>query len=342
MSQSGRLKNYSESDSKDFGNEDTTERVAAQKVAADEPDVVRVETDLVVIPVQLRSKDGKAVTAVSKSEFKIFENGVEQEIAYFSDQDQPFTVALMLDMSYSAVFKLKDIQAAARTFVQQLRPVDRVMVLSFDEKLHILCEPTSDRKILELAIEGTKIASGTSVYKAVNDVFLQRLDKEAGRKAIVILTDGVDTGSDTKATPESVARQAEERDVVIYPIKYDTYDDVQKNRRDHAEVRYDDDDRPYTVEGRPAKGERTEDYSEALNFLRGLSRASGGRMYDAPTPKRLDQAFAEIANELRKIYSLGYYPSGERVPGTKYSIKIRVYRPDLQVRAKASYASSRH
>ena len=108
--------------------------------------MIRIDTDLVVIPVQVSERKGQPVVDLKQREFKIFENGVEQEIAYFSDEDQPFTVALMLDMSYSSVFKLQDIQAAALTFVNQLRENDRVMIVSFADKPRILCEPTNDRR----------------------------------------------------------------------------------------------------------------------------------------------------------------------------------------------------
>ena len=103
----------------------------------------------------MAQRKGNAVVDLRKEDFKIFENGVEQEIAYFSDEDQPSTVALMLDMSYSSVFKLEEIQAAAWAFVSQLREDDRVMVISFAKKVQVLCEPTNNRKVLRLAIDVT-------------------------------------------------------------------------------------------------------------------------------------------------------------------------------------------
>ncbi len=302
-----------------------------------EEDVIRVETDLVTIPVRVTDKRGRPLADLKMEEFKIIENGVEKEIAYFSDLEQPFTVALVLDMSYSSVFKLADIQEAAKKFVAQLRPGDKVMVVSFAEKPIVLCEATSERKILNLAIEGSRIASGTGLYLTLDMVLNEKLARIPGRKAIVLLSDGVDTTSifETAAT---VGKDILESDVLIYPIKYNTYDDVQKSRRSSAQILYDDNDKPYTVDTRPVKGEREEDYAAAKEFLKSAAQDTGGRLYNVNSATNLDEAFANIANELRKIYSLGYYPNSELKRGTAVNIRVRVYRPDLIIQAKESYS----
>ena len=342
--QSGRTKPYSESSarsetSKSIARPKSSAILPAQEKTAEasEEDVIRVETDLVTIPVRISDKRGRPLTDLKIEEFKIIENGVEKEIAYFSDLEQPFTVGLVLDMSYSSVFKLADIQEAAKKFVAQLRPGDKVMVISFAEKPIVLCEATSDRKILNIAIEGARIESGTSLYLTLDMVLNEKLARVPGRKAIVLLSDGVDTTS-VFETAATVGKDISESDVLIFPVKYNTYDDVQKNRRTTAPIQYDDDDKPYTVDSRPVKGEREEDYATAKEFLKSAAQDTGGRLYNVTSSTNLDQAFANIANELRKIYSLGYYPSSERKAGAPVDIKVRVYRPDLIIRAKESYS----
>lgn len=344
--QSGRTKNYSESRA-------VTERtkagasaiepqatVEASKTAgsAERPEleVIKVETDLVIVPFRVTDKKGRAIPDIRQQEVRVFENDEEKEIAYFSDVDQPFTVALVLDMSYSSVFKLKDIQDAAKKFVAQLRPEDRVMVISFAEKPIVLCEATGDRRVLNIAIEGSRIASGTGLYLTLDMVLNQKLRPISGRKAVVLLSDGVDTSSKLE-TAASVGKDVSESDVLIYPIKYNTYDDVQKNRRNTAPIQYDDDDKPYTVETKRVKGEREEDYAAAKEFLQSIAQDTGGRMYNVTSATNLDEAFANIANELRKIYSLGYYPSSERENGASFDVKVRVYRPDLNIRTKERF-----
>lgn len=336
--QSGRVQIYSENFPPEKAQEKTETNVkASNNLSKNDDDVIRVETDLVVIPTRITDRAGKTVSDIRKEEFKIFENDVEQEIAYFSKEDQPFTVALVLDMSYSSIFKIAEIQAAALEFVNQLRADDKVLVVSFDEKVRVLCKPTNDRKILRLAIEGAKIESGTSLYTALNSVFDEEFRSISGRKAIVLLSDGVDTTS-KKLSPTDILNKTAETDVMIYPIQYDTYDDVQKTRKESAQIFYDDNDRPYVVEKPRIKGERESDYSEADDFLKQVANQSGGRVYRVSSTTNLRKAFAKIADELRKIYSLGYYPIGERRDGAKYSIRIRVYRPNLLIRARNKYA----
>ena len=330
LAQSRHFKDYSESAPR-------TEKVSivteAQTSSQNPDDIIRVNTDLVTVPVRISEKSGRPVPDVQRSEFRIIENGIEQPIDYFQNEEQPFTVALMLDMSYSDIFKLHDIQAAADLFVGQLRDQDKVMVMSFDEKARVLCKPTSDRRILRMAIEGTEIGSGTSIYTAFDSVLKDQFAKIEGRKAIVVLSDGVDTSSKI-ASARSVVRQLTESDILIYPIQYNTYDDVRKNRRKDARIEYDDNDRPYAVQSAPGRGERAEDYREANEFFADIADRTGGRVYKVSSNTNLKDAFAAIADELRKTYTLGYYPSAGRLPGELYSIKVRVYRPNLSIRAK--------
>jgi len=332
--QSGRIKTYSESSPQSNKTEAAT--TTPKKQDANDDDVIRIETDLVVIPVQISRGNGKPVSDIKKEEFKIFENGVEQEVAYFSNEEQPITVALVLDMSYSSVFKLPEIQSAALAFINQLRANDKVMVVSFDEKVKVLCEATNNRKALRWAIEAAQIASGTSLYSALDLVLNEKFSKIEGRKAVVLFSDGVDTSS-RKTTSADILNELGTSDVLIYPVQYDTYDDVQKSRKENSQVFYDDNNRPYIVQTPKIKGEREEDYKNAAEFLAEISNQTGGRIYPVSSTTNLNRAFQNIANELRKIYSLGYYPSTERKIGVRYAVNVRVYRPDLKIRAKEGY-----
>ena len=297
----------------------------------DDEDVIRVETDLVTLPIRLATKKGQPVPDAVKEEFIVFENGVQQEIDHFYNEDQPFTVALMLDMSYSSVFKLSEIQAAAIAFTQQLREHDRVLIVSFDEKVHFLCEPTNDRRILKIAIEAARIGSGTSVYRAIDEVMRHKLSAVRGRKAIVLLSDGVDTTSGD-IRPAALLDLIQTGGTFVYPIKYNTFDDVRKSRRIDAEIRYDEDDRPYVFETQPGVGEREKDYAEAKEFMNAAAERSGGRLFNVSSNTNLNASFKNIADSLRKTYSLGYYPSVERRPGSLNEVKVRVMRPDLTVK----------
>ncbi len=194
-------------------------REVAEEIGEDE--VVRVNTALVTIPVSILDRDGRFIPNLRKEDFRIFEDGAEQEVAYFATVEQPFTVALVIDTSNSTRFKLEDIQDAAIAFLDQLRPEDRVLVVSFSDEIRFLSEVTSDRRTLQNAIRRVHAGGGTKLYDAVDMVIRQRLNQVKGRKAIVLFTDGVDTTS-KRASYQSTLGEAEELDAMIYPIQYDT------------------------------------------------------------------------------------------------------------------------
>ncbi len=147
-----------------------------QSQAIDEDgETIVVDTQLVTIPVRVLDRKGRFIVGLTRQNFKVFEDNVEQEISLFSNEAQPFTVALVLDMSYSTKFRISDIQSAAIAFIDQLRPADRVIVISFDEEVRVHCEATNDRDVISKAIRSTKIATGTSLYEAVDLTINDRL-----------------------------------------------------------------------------------------------------------------------------------------------------------------------
>jgi Ca-activated chloride channel family protein len=317
---------------------------------ADDGEVIRVDTSLVTIPVKVSDRRNRFIAGLMKEDFKVIEDGIEQEIAMFSNEQQPFTVALVLDMSYSTKFKITEIQDAAIAFISKLRPNDKVTVVSFDQEIQILCEITSDRQIIERAIRSTKISYGTSLYEAVDLVMNEKLKKIDGRKAIVLFTDGVDTSS-RKAHNLSNLRDAQELDALIYPIQYDTFADVQalKNKPVIAAPTIpspipskDKSPFPFPIPiggiGTPgSQGTTAEEYRKAGEYLNEMALRTGGTVFQADTTANLSQAFSSIADELREFYSIGYYPSGEIKAGKKRKIKVRVNKEGVAVRSRDSY-----
>src|SRR5215813_6551116 len=188
-------------------------------------DVIKVNTTLVTIPVSVMDRDGRYVPNLNKQDFRIWEDGVEQEVAFFASVDKPFSVVLMLDTSPSTQFRLEDIQDAAITFINQLRSDDKVMVVSFNDDIKILSEFTTERNRLERAIQRSKTDDGTRLYDAVDMVINQQLSRVQGRKAIVLFTDGVDTTS-RRASYDSNVMDAQELDALIYPVQYNTQSDM--------------------------------------------------------------------------------------------------------------------
>lgn len=195
-------------------------------------ETLKTETNLVTVPVIVTDRNGLYVPDLKKEEFAILEDGVNQEIAFFSQISAPFNVVLMLDTSASTREKLRIIQQAAYTFVEQLQSADRVKILSFDDEVRDLNEFTSDRSVLKNAINQTRSGDGTRVYDAVA-LALATLRPIKGRKAIVIFSDGVDWHSND-ATYEGTVRWIDEEGVIVYPIRYDTRAATERIAREQA------------------------------------------------------------------------------------------------------------
>ncbi len=195
-------------------------------------ETLKIDTDLVTVPVIATNREGLYITDLRQEEFTITEDDVAQQIAFFGKVSAPFHVVLMLDTSSSTQDKLRQIQQAAYTFVQQLQPADRVKVITFDDKIRDLNEFTNDREVLRTAINGARSGEGTKVYDAM-DLALNTVRKIRGRKAIVIFTDGMDWHSDS-ATFERNVRFLDEEGVVVYPIRYDTRATTERLAREQA------------------------------------------------------------------------------------------------------------
>lgn len=201
---------------------------AGQEALSNQQDVetVKIETNLVTVPVIVSDRSDKYIADLKQEEFTVYQDGAQQEIAFFETVTAPFHVVLMLDTSASTQEKLSQIQQAAIAFTEQLQQADRVKVISFDERVRDLCDFTSDRAVLQWAIRGTQSGQGTKLYDAMR-VALNALLRIKGRKALVIFTDGVDSYSDRETYDKNV-RMIEEAGIIIYPIRYDTRDEVER------------------------------------------------------------------------------------------------------------------
>jgi len=203
----------------------------AQEV--DEGDPVRVETNLVTLPVIASDRGGRYVPDLRPEEFSVTEDGAEQKVAFFATVSEPFHVVLLIDTSASAtVEKLRRVQDAAVAFTDQLRPGDRVKVISFDDEVRVLSDFTSDRAALAAAIRATRNGKGTRLYDAF-DLAHRALARLKGRRAVILLTDGVDFHSDRR-TYDDNRRAVEESDVVVYPIRFDTRAETEQLARQQA------------------------------------------------------------------------------------------------------------
>jgi len=310
----------------------------------DAGDVIRVSTTLVTLPVSVMDRSGRNIPNLHKEDFRLWEDGVEQDVAFFASVDKPFSLVLMIDTSGSTRFRLEDIQDAAIAFVNQLRPDDRVMIVSFDDRVRVLSEFTSDRHRLRDAIRETETGNGTRLYDAVDAVVNQRLTSVSGRKAIVLFTDGVDTTS-RHASYQSNVRDVEELDALIFPVQYDTFSDMGGGSGGGGNWPSNGDILGQILGGIFRKGggggggtgTSKSDYNLASRYLHELADKTGAKTFEADSTQNMTYAFGQVAEELRRQYSLGYYPKSPAQPGQRRYVRVRVNQPNLAVRTRESY-----
>jgi VWFA-related protein len=320
---------------------------AAPKPTPADDEIIKVTTDLVTTPVSVLDRSGRFVPGLKQKDFKIFENGVEQKISYFQSSEMPFTVILLIDISPSTRYKMEEIHYAAVTFVNQLRAQDKVMVVAFDSRIRVLTdEPTSEKQKIFSAIYKAGFGSGTSLYEAVSFVTDLDMIKVPGRKAVVLFTDGVDTTS-PQASFESTIASTQEVDALIYPIRYNTQAGGSQQNLGGVDpkvfatlppgvqqmiIRANNPGRGY------ARGQSPAEYARGKLYLEKLAENSGGRIFEAADLVNLETSFAGVAEELRRQYSIGYYPEQEGSPGERRSVRIKVpTKPNVVVRAKSGY-----
>jgi VWFA-related protein len=196
-------------------------------------DTLKTDTNLVSVPVIATDANGMYLADLARDDFAISEDGVPHEIAFFATVSAPFHVVLMLDTSASTHEKLRIMQDAARAFVEQLQPADRVKIISFDDEVKDLNEFTNNRQLLTSAIHRTKSGKGTKLYDAF-ELALSSVRPIRGRKAIVVFSDGVDWRSD-RATFDGTLRGLDEEGVIVYPIRYDTRAATEQLAREQAD-----------------------------------------------------------------------------------------------------------
>jgi len=301
--------------------------------------VISVDTDLVTIPVSVRDRQGRFIYDLRRDEFSIYEDGIRQNIAFFEPMETPFTVILMLATNTSTWRKHEHIKAAAMTFINLLRPEDRVMVVSYASGVTVEVEPTNNRNVLKQTIRKIGKGSHPYLYNAIDWAIKGPLKQIRGRKAVVLLTDG--TSCIKGATYKSTLRDVEEMDGPIYPVQFDTYNDMARMTGGMSTSVLRNvllNLPPIAARGISFPNSADEGYKTAGDYLRELAEKSGGRLYQATDNTRsLEISFSEIMEELSHQYRIGYYPKiRARNRGTR-QLTVRLSRANVAVHARDSY-----
>ncbi|MDT7540612.1 MAG: Ca-activated chloride channel [Acidobacteriota bacterium] len=345
-------------------------RSAPVEVGDDE--VLRVDTQLVPVPVVVRDKAGRPVANLRAENFTLYEDGRPQRIANFTTTDAPFEIALVLDTSGSTREDIGLIRRAANLFIDALRPGDRVAIVSFNTKLEgksslatveVKSPLTDDRQMLRDALDKIGSSNGTPYYDALErvatEVFREPPRAEVkGRRALVALTDGVDSTSDAEF--DEARARLRQSGIISYFIQVNTEDFVedrllrdcqddgrlslskvqlQRYRRIYASSA---DAADYANFCQMGSFERMDISRKLYQLARGemqtLARDTGGKTFNALDLRDARRAFSEVAEEIGKLYSLGYYPTNKTRDGSFRTIHVEVRGvPGAQITAREGY-----
>lgn len=272
----------------------------------------RAVIDLVMLNVTVTGPGGRYMADLSADDFQVLEDGRPQEVAYFSPANVPLAVSLVLDTSSSMDEEMPLSKQAAMDFIAKLRPGDVAEVVSFDSRVEVMQPLTSDRALLEAAIQRMRAGGSTALYNAVY-IVLKQFEKmkpatsdDIRRHVIVVLSDGEDTSS--LVSFEQLLDTAKRSHTVIFSVGLGLEEPTAKVARSSAEF-----------------------------GLRQLSQETGGRLFLPKRPMDLVDVYTQIANELTSQYVIGYLSSNARADGAWRRIAVRVQRPNLQARTRAGY-----
>jgi VWFA-related protein len=287
--------------------------MASNPLPAQEEAPIRVDVNVVNVLCTVSDKRGALVTDLRKEDFEIRENGRKQEIRYFArDTDLPLTIALLMDVSGSVRQALEaEREAAGRFFDVVLRPTDHALLLGFSSTLVLWQDFTSSTARLRSALAQLhavpfrglpadgQAMPGTLLYDAVYQTAVGKLKDVPGRKAMLIVSDGVDNGS--RMHLEEALEAVQTTNTIVYAICYD-----QK--------------------------------FFGCDFLKGLAEPTGGRMFDAGKKRQsLGEIYQTIEDELRSQYAIGYIPIDQARDGKFRKLAVKVQLPGLRVSVRHGY-----
>lgn len=308
--------------------------------AQDPEDTVVTNISLVQLNVGVVDRQGRAVTSLAKDDFVVYEDGVKQSIQQFESVDAPFSLVLLLDMSGSTINFRQQLKLASTRFLDALAPEDRVAVIQFNAKVKSLAGFTLDRKKSAYAINVLAEGSGETHFYAALKYALSELEKEGKRrKGIVVLTDGLDTQL-RKADRETVAKAQtdEEALAAIKPEASVELNSVLAGADRQGVTIYplalpSGDPKRLPIPGPDITGI----YSAARARLQTLAVRTGGRLNEINRLDNMARLYAEVAADLRTLYTVAYRATGDRPRGKWHEIRIEVAHPDLIARTKPGY-----
>ncbi len=303
----------------------------------DGPFRLEVDVDLVVLNVTVVNDNGDNVTDLTREDFAVFENGIRQDISTFFPVEAPFKLVLLVDTSISTRNNLNLIKDAARNFTKELRPDDQISVTETHFFPQEVQKFTNRRKLLRRAIKrlSTYSVGGSRVYDGVAMALKSLQRTRSGRKAIVVLSDGMENSS--RVSFDELRRRLAQDDAVFYPITI-----LNKDRQKQILERYireseDKEEDPYVENARLSLSVLEEVYQIQTERLSQLSNETGGKMFLVADLSDLKGEYSKVAHELRHTFSLAYYSNNPATQGGMRRVRVEVRDSSLRARTRTTY-----
>jgi VWFA-related protein len=293
------------------------------RAKANDSDAIVLTSSLVSMNVSVTDRAGKILAGLKKEDFKIAENGEEQQVEFFAPSTAPFNLVLLLDLSGSITDKIEVVKSAALHFLDVVGPEDKVAIVTFTRDVTVISNLTNNRDLLRKRIKAIKKPEGgTAFYEALWFTLVDTLrGTEGQRNAIVVMSDGVDNSLErfnaahSRVSFDQLARRLQGSDCIVFPIYLDTeYEEVFERGNSSSES-----------------------YAIARDQLAHIADITGGRLFQAQHPEDLAGVYNQVAEALRTVYSVGYYPTNGQRDGSFRRVSIGVDKTGAVVRSRKGY-----
>jgi Ca-activated chloride channel family protein len=281
--------------------------ITSALTAIAQQETFRATTQIVAVPTTVTDAQGRLVPNLEQDQFSILDNGKPQEITFFQNETQPFTVVVMLDYSASMTANLDLLRAATEQFLLRMLPQDKGMVGAFSDRIEFSGDFTSDRDDLISALKDLQYGNPTRLWDAV-DQSIDMLKPIEGRKIVLVFTDGDDTYSKTGFG--TVLDHARQEDVMVYAIGLQSvYFNGQRMVR-----------------------------SQPDRSLRKIAEETGGGYFELKKTDELAPTFTRVAQELHSLYALGFTPAA--LDGKEHKLDVKMKASSMNARARKTYVAS--
>jgi Ca-activated chloride channel family protein len=299
-------------------------------------DTISIGTTEVLLPVTVRDSAGAFAPNMKAENFTVYEDGVLQPISSFAFKRMPVHVVLLLDTSSSVTKELEDFKAAALKFVEQLDPEDKVCLIRFDDVVELVQDWTSSRATFKRALNRIQTGMFTKFHDALYLAAHEQLGKVKGRKAVILLTDGIDSGRGS-ITQDRAFRSLIEEETPVYAVSKTRI----QGRSDREQLEF------YLKNSKSSANQLRIDglkmslaqLDESEQFLSKISEETGGRIYLPDSFDNLSDAYQQVADELRSQYVIFYTPTNSERDGSYRAVRVKVNQKGYHVTTRFGYYS---